>query len=210
LSDDKRHDFGHAERVTRNAMWILDTLKIGESVDRNLLQAACYLHDVVVMKRDSRNYFSRFVSHFFEKNLNKKYLGKVLADFDLPWEEDQIIAEAIINHPNSIPFLVLNKEKDIYSKILQDADKLEATGAISIMRTFSSTGLMQRPFYHPEDPFCKNREPDSHNFAIDLFYTRLLKVEALMHTKMGRKIAKRRTIFLKVFLDELKKELEGK
>ena len=125
LSDDKRHDFGHAERVTRNAMWILDTLKIGESVDRNLLQAACYLHDVVVMKRDSRNYFSRFVSHFFEKNLNKKYLGKVLADFDLPWEEDQIIAEAIINHPNSIPFLVLNKEKDIYSKILQDADSLD-------------------------------------------------------------------------------------
>ena len=96
------------------------------------------------------------------------------------------------------------------SKILQDADKLEATGAISIMRTYSSTGQMKRPFYNSEDPFCENREPNASHFALDLFYERLLKVTDRMHTKTARKIAKRRTDFLKEFLNEFKLELEGK
>ncbi|MBI5076994.1 hypothetical protein HZB94_01250 [Candidatus Falkowbacteria bacterium] len=96
------------------------------------------------------------------------------------------------------------------SKILQDADGLEATGAISIMRTYSSTGQMKRPFYNFENPFCENREPNATQFALDLFYERLLKVADRMHTKTAKKIAKRRTDFLKKFLNEFKLELEGK
>lgn len=78
------------------------------------------------------------------------------------------------------------------------------------MRTFSSTGSMKRVFYHSEDPFCRERPPDDLKFALDLFYTRLLKVEERMHTMAAKKIAKRRTAFLKEFLEELKIELEGK
>ena len=96
------------------------------------------------------------------------------------------------------------------SKILQDADGLEATGAISIMRTYASTGQMKRPFYHAEDPFCEHREPDASQFALDLFYVRLLKVAERMHTQTAKNIAKRRTDFLIQFLDEFKLELEGK
>jgi|TARA_Y100000310_G_scaffold82857_1_gene79477 hypothetical protein len=90
-----------------------------------------------------------------------------------------------------------------------DADSLEATGAISIMRTYSSTGQMKRPFYNSEDPFCENRKPDSLNFALDLFYDKLLKVTDKMHTKTSKSISKRRTDFLIDFLKELKLEWKG-
>lgn len=96
------------------------------------------------------------------------------------------------------------------AKILQDADGLEATGAISIMRTFSSTGSMKRLFYHPTDPFCRKRQPDDLRYALDLFYTRLLQVKGRMNTETAKEIAERRTLFLKQFLDELRLELEGK
>jgi len=78
------------------------------------------------------------------------------------------------------------------------------------MRTYSSTGQMKRPFYNKTDPFCENREPDPHQFALDLFYDRLLKVTERMNTKTAKLIAKRRTNFLLDFLNEFKTELEGK
>ncbi|MFH0999512.1 MAG: hypothetical protein V1783_01605 [Bacteroidota bacterium] len=93
------------------------------------------------------------------------------------------------------------------ANIIQDADKLEATGAIAIMRTFSSSGSMNRKFYNQKDPFCENRKLDDMKYAVDLFYTRLLKVHNLMYTKTAKRIAKLRTVFLKAFLKELKIEL---
>lgn len=100
--------------------------------------------------------------------------------------------------------------ESIEAKILQDADGLEATGAISIMRTFSSTGQMGRQFYEPSDPFCEKRTPEDLKYGLDLFYTRLLVVESRMHTKTAKEIAGRRTRFSMAFLDELKAELEGR
>ncbi len=124
-SKDKQHDFGHAERVAKNALWITNILKIGDGFDKNLLQAACYLHDIVLTKRNSRNYFSQFYNHIFEKTLNKKYIRQIIEYFDLPPEEDQILATSIVNHPYSIPYRILNRQRDLYSKTLQDADSLD-------------------------------------------------------------------------------------
>ncbi len=133
-SKDKQHSFGHAERVAKNALWITDILKVGDGFDKNLLQAACYLHDIVITKRNSRNYFSQFYSHIFEKLLNKKYIRQTLEYFDLPPEEEQILAVSIVNHPYSIPYRVLNKQRDLYSKVLQDADSLDS---VSLRREHS-------------------------------------------------------------------------
>ena len=66
---------------------------------------------------------------------------------------------------------------------------------------------MKNPFYHPIDPFCKNRNPDAHAYALDLFFVRLLKIVERMHTKTAKIIAKRRTKFLQDFLKEFKLEL---
>ncbi|MFP4016160.1 MAG: HD domain-containing protein [Halanaerobiales bacterium] len=93
------------------------------------------------------------------------------------------------------------------AKILQDADRLEATGIISIMRTYSSAGQMNTKFYHPEDPFCENREPEREKYALDLFYTRLLLVGEQMHTDTAGKIAEKRTESLRRFLQNFSREL---
>ena len=195
-SHDPSHDFEHALRC----LTLAEKITKDEKADLDIIIPAALFHDVVnYPKNDPKAKYASDESAEFAKKILKN-----IKDYPKNRIDKVFIAIKQCSFSKGIIPDILE------AKILQDADKLEATGAISIMRTFSSTGLMQRPFYHTEDPFCKNREPDSHNFAIDLFYTRLLKVEALMHTKMGRKIAKRRTIFLKVFLDELKKELEGK
>ena len=89
------------------------------------MQAAGYLHDILLAKRKSKNYFSQLYSHIFEKALNKKQIRQVLEQFNLSAEEKEILATAIINHPYSIPYRRLNKQKDLYSKILQDADSLD-------------------------------------------------------------------------------------
>ncbi len=129
---DKYHDFDHIERVVKNALGITDRLKFSEGFDKNLLLAACYLHDIVITKRNNSNFLKKFYNHIFEKLLNKKYIRKILKNFSLPLNEEQILALTIINHPHSIPYHSLNRHNDLYSKILQDADSLDY---ISLERT---------------------------------------------------------------------------
>lgn len=195
-NNDVSHDFEHASRVLLNA----EIIAKEENGDFDIIVPAALFHDLVV----------------YPKNHPNKHKSQ---------EESAEAAEKILNEINNFPKDKIEKVKIcilecsfskgitpklLESKILQDADRLEATGAIAIMRTFSSTGQMKRPFYNPEDSFCKNRKPNSLHFALDLFYERLLKVADRMNTKTARKIAKRRTLFLKEFLNELKLELEGK
>jgi uncharacterized protein len=100
------------------------------------------------------------------------------------------------------------KPSSLESEILQDADRLEATGAISLMRTFSSGGGMNTPLYNPHDPFCKTgKNPSDRSYSLDLLYKRLYKVRDGMYTKTAKTIAKRRHKFLEAFEAELKIEL---
>jgi uncharacterized protein len=93
------------------------------------------------------------------------------------------------------------------AKILQDADRLEATGAIAIMRTFSSGGQMNRPLYPAEDPLM-TKGSVAFRSSLDLFPERLLKVGSGMHTKTAMDLARHRTRFLEDFLKELELELK--
>ena len=194
-NDDVTHDFQHAFRVLSNAEQIVET----EGGDLDVITPAALFHDLVVYPKDH-------------------------PDKDKSQEESAEGAERILSNLDNYPEEKIDKVKTcimecsfsknldpsfLESAILQDADGLEATGAISIMRTYSSTGQMERPFYNPEDPFCENRKPDAKKFALDLFYERLLKVSERMHTSKAKRIADRRTEFLREFLDEFKLELEG-
>jgi uncharacterized protein len=193
---DVSHDFEHALRVLSNA----EKISKKEGGDFDIIVPAALFHDLVV----------------YPKNHPDKHKSQ---------EESAEAAEKILNTFGNFPKEKIEKVKTcilecsfskgiipklLESKILQDADGLEATGAISIMRTYSSTGQMKRPFYSSKDPFCENREPNASHFALDLFYERLLKVTDRMHTKTAKKIAKRRTDFLITFLKEFKLELEEK
>jgi uncharacterized protein len=191
-ASDSAHDFQHVMRVYKNAKKICKK----ENVNEKLVLSAVLLHDIVSYKKsDKRSKLSSMESAIESKKILKKY------NFSL--EEIQIISDAIRDHSfsrNKIP-------TTIEGKILQDADRLDALGAIGIARVFTVGGFEKRSFYSVQDPFCKNRLPDDKIWTLDHFYRKLLKLESLMNTKSGRIEAKKRTKVLKDFLIQLKKEI---
>ena len=192
ISNDSAHDFDHIMRVYKNAQKICKN----EKVNPKLVLCAVLLHDIISYpKSDKRSKLSSIKSAEASTKILKKY--------DFTEDEIQIISEAIRDHS----FSQNKTPKTIEGKILQDADRLDAIGAIGIARVFAVAGSENRSFYSPEDPFCKKRSPDDQKWTLDHFYKKLLLLESLMNTKSGKSEAKRRTIVLKNFLSELKKEL---
>jgi uncharacterized protein len=93
------------------------------------------------------------------------------------------------------------------AKVLQDADRLDAMGAIGIARVFLTGGALGRDLYNPEDPFCREREPDDGRWNLDHFYRKLLKLEEGMHTETGKRLAQRRGTVLRRYLADLEEEI---
>ncbi len=193
IINDSAHDFDHIMRVFKNAQKICKK----ENACEKLVLSAVLLHDVVSYpKSDKRTKSSSIKSAEKSK--------KILKKFNFTKEEIQIISDAIRDHSfsrNTIP-------ATLEGKILQDADRLDAIGAIGIARVFAVSGSEKRSFYNIKDPFCKNRTPNDKIWALDHFYRKLLKLESLMNTKSGKIEAKKRTKVLKDFLNELKKEIQ--
>ena len=90
---------------------------------------------------------------------------------------------------------------------MQDADRLDAIGAVGIARAFCVSGVKNRPFYNPNNPFAKKRTLNDKKWALDHFFKKLLLLENQMNTKFGKIEARRRTIILKKFIDNLKLEI---
>jgi len=192
ISNDSAHDFDHIMRVYKNAQKICKN----EKVNPKLVLCAVLLHDIISFpKSDKRSKLSSIKSAEASKKILKKY--------NFTRDEIQIISEAIRDHS----FSQKKIPKTIEGKILQDADRLDAIGAIGIARVFAVAGSEKRSFYNPEDPFCKKRSSDDQKWTLDHFYKKLLLLESLMNTKSGKSEAKRRTMVLKNFLSDLKKEL---
>jgi len=193
MINDPAHDFDHIMRVFKNAQKICKK----ENAHEKLVLSAVLLHDIVSYpKFDKRSKLSSIKSAEKSK--------KILKKFNFTKEEIQTISDTIRDHSfsrNKIP-------ATIEGKILQDADRLDAIGAIGIARVFAVSGSEKRPFYNVKDPFCKNRVPNDEIWALDHFYRKLFKLESLMNTKSGKIEAKKRTKVLKDFLNELKKEIQ--
>ena len=191
--DDPSHDFQHILRVTNLAQRIAEF----EKADLEIVVPAALFHDSVVYKKNS-------LESKNETEESALYALEQLNNIDeYPKEKIERVQTCI----RQCSFLKGITPNLIESKILQDADRLEATGAVSIMRTFASCGQMNIQFYDPDDPFCK-KGTIPFKSGIDLFYNRLLLVEDRMHTAIAKKIAKRRSEFLGQFLKELEFELQ--
>ena len=192
MDNDPAHDFDHIMRVYTNAKKIVKE----EKADEKLVLCAALLHDIVSYpKSDKRSKMSSTESAKKSKIILKQY--------DFTNDEILVISDAIRDHSfsqNKIP-------ESIVGKILQDADRLDAIGAIGIARVFATGGSLKRPFYNIDDPFCKTRTPDDKTWTVDHFYKKLLKLESLMNTKSGKIEAKKRTKVLKEFLNQLQQEI---
>jgi uncharacterized protein len=190
--NDPAHDFEHVIRVCGNARMICSK----EKANKRLVLYAALLHDIVSFpKKDVRSKTSSTKSSIEAK--------KILEKFSFQNDEIKIITDAISSHS----FSKNKKPKTIEGKILQDADRLDALGAIGIARTFAVGGSENRPFYNKMDPFCSKRNPNDKTWTLDHFYKKLLLLEDKMNTNSGKKEAKRRTKIIKNFLLEIKKEI---
>ena len=192
MENDSAHDFEHIKRVYNNAK----KLAIKEKANTKLVLSAVLLHDIVSYpKSDSRSKTSSVKSSQDAK--------KILKNYPFTNDEIKIITDAIKDHS----FSRKKTPKTLVGKILQDADRLDAIGAVGIARVFAVGGAEHRPFYNIEDPFCSKREPNDTKWTLDHFFRKLLLLEDLMSTKSAKIEAKRRTKILTNYLSELKKEI---
>jgi uncharacterized protein len=93
------------------------------------------------------------------------------------------------------------------AKVVQDADRLEALGAVGIARTLITGGANGTPFYNPSEPFPVTRLADDRTSIIDHFFTKLLTLAETMQTAAGRAAAQQRAQFLKDYLTHLGNEI---
>ena len=192
IENDSAHDFEHMMRVYKNAQKLCKKEKVTEK----LVLCAVLLHDIVSYpKSDKRSKNSSIDSAKKAKIILKRY--------NFTENEIIIISDAIRDHS----FSQKKTPKTIEGKILQDADRLDALGAIGIARVFATGGSLKRPFYNIDDPFCKKRNVDDKTWTLDHFFQKLLKLEFLMNTKSGKIEAKKRTRILKEYLKQLKNEI---
>jgi len=191
-NNDPAHDFEHVLRVYANA----EKICMKEKVEKKLVLTSALLHDIVSFpKTNKRSKTSSTKSAIKAK--------KILQKLNYSSYEIKIIADAIESHS----FSKNKKPTTIEGKILQDADRLDALGAIGISRTFAVAGAENRSFYNTNDPFCSSRKADDQVWAVDHFFKKLLLLEAKMNTKSAKIEAKRRTKIIKKFLNDLKREI---
>lgn len=189
---DSAHDISHTERVVSNALLLVKK----EKCDEEVVIAAAWLHDCVIVPKDhpDRNNASKLAAEKATSYLKSIQFSK---------KRIPEVAHAIEAHSFSAGI----KPKTTEAKIVQDADRLDALGAIGIARCFIVGGQMNRSLYHPEDPFSTQREPDDSEWTVDHFYTKLFKLPELMNLESSKTEAKRRVDFMKQFLMRMDQEI---
>ena len=117
-----QHDFGHLERLEKNALEILAKLDVNKrkKVRKNTLLIACYLHDLTYTVK-----LPAWYAYLFEGLIAKKLATKLLSDLGVGRWDTRRIAKAVASHPHSFPFRRLHRTGSLYTQILQDADTLD-------------------------------------------------------------------------------------
>lgn len=191
---DASHDVHHARRVRKNALKIADLEGSGDAV---ILTAAAYLHDLINLPKNAANRSQA-------SRMSARAAEPILANLGFSESEIAAIQHAIEAHSFSAGIT----PETIEARILQDADRLEALGALGVARTFHVAGSLGSGLFHGDDPFARNRELDDGAFAVDHFWTKLLGLADTMQTEGGRNIAARRTEYLSLFLHQLASEID--
>ena len=188
---DPTHDTAHALRV---ADW---TLRLGgEEVDAREAIAAALLHDAVNPPKDSPER-SLASTHSAELALTR------LGALGFAPDAAERVADAIRDHSFSrgaVPATALGRA-------LQDADRLEALGAIGLLRCITTGVRLGGEWFHADDPWAEARVLDDTRWSVDHFFAKLLQLPATMRTAAGRAEAERRAAFLRAFLEQLGGEL---
>jgi uncharacterized protein len=190
---DGSHDLTHIQRVWRNAQAIAAT---EPAADTELLLAAVILHDCVTVEKDSplRSQASR---------LSAERARELVAPLGWMGERVDALAHAIATHSFSAGL----RPETLEARIMQDADRLDAIGAIGIARCFYVGGRLRSGLYSPEDPAAERRPLDDKRFALDHFKAKLFQVADGFLTPAGQAMAAERAQLMRGFVDALLGEI---
>ncbi|MDE0967512.1 MAG: HD domain-containing protein [Flavobacteriaceae bacterium] len=192
------HDWFHTLRVYNNARLIAKS----ESVDLYIVALGALLHDIA----DSK-------FHNGDDTVGPRVARKFLLQHNV----DSFVINSVIDIINNISFNksleTNNKPNSIELDVVQDADRLDAIGAIGIARCFNYGGFKNRKLFDPSiKPNLKMSKKEYKNSkapTINHFYEKLLLLSDKMNTKTGKKIAKERHQFMTEYLDQFHAEWEG-
>ncbi len=191
------HDWFHIERVYKNAILISKD----EDVNVFIVQLSALLHDIA----DSKFH-----------NGDESVGPKVAREFLFSLNIESNLVEHVINIIENISFKGGNEIQNFKSPeldVVQDADRLDAIGAIGIARTFNYGGFRNRALYDPQiKPNLKMTKEEykaSNDPTINHFYEKLLLLKDKMNTESGKRIAKKRHEFMEVYLEQFYAEWDG-
>lgn len=195
-TDDAAHDISHFRRVWMTAKKILEN----EDADPLVVLTACYFHDIVSLPKNDPE---RSHSSHMAAQKTRQILSHDFPDF--PPERYDAVAHAIEAHSFSAGIAPQTRE----AKIVQDADRLEALGAIGLARVFAVSGALGVALFDAQDPFAESRALDDRAYALDHFQTKLLRLPETMQTAVGRELARHNADYLIQFMAKLSAELQG-
>lgn len=191
------HDWFHIERVWATAKLIAQS----ENVDTEIVELGALLHDIA----DSK-------FHDGDENIGPK---KAL-DFLITQEIDTLIIDHVILIIENISFKGGHQQQSFYSAelaVVQDADRLDAIGAIGIARTFNYGGFKNRTMYNPEIQPDMNMSKETYKAStaptINHFYEKLLLLKDKMNTNAGKELAEQRHQFMETYLEQFYDEWKG-
>lgn len=194
------HDFSHTIRVYKNAKHIMEIESMTKLVNSGVVLLSALFHDVDDYKISPK-------THQNKDNTRKFLVANHVSNEDI----NKIIAviESVSFSDNGT-----KSPSTIEGKIVQDADRLDAIGAIGIARTFAYGGSHNRVMYDPEikpkPNMSKEEYKNSISPTINHFYEKLLLLKDLMNTDTAKTLAEHRTEFMQRFLDEFFDEWDGK
>jgi uncharacterized protein len=192
------HDWFHIERVYKTACTINEI----EQGDEMIVKLATLLHDIADSKFNGG-----------DEEIGPQIAGDFLTTLGLP-RETIIHVQQIIKNLSYKASLGTVEFQSKELNIVQDADRLDAIGAIGIARAFTYGGFKNRVLYNPETPPALNMTKEAYKSSegptINHFYEKLLLLKDLMKTEAGRSIAQKRHEFMLAYLEEFYQEWEGK
>ncbi|CAA0208214.1 phosphohydrolase [Klebsiella oxytoca] len=193
---DAAHDISHFRRVWATAQRLAEE----SDADRLVILTACYFHDIVSL---AKNHPERSRSSAMAA---EQTLTILQSDFPaFPPERYAAVLHAIEAHSFSAGMAPRSEE----AKIVQDADRLEALGAIGLARVFAVSGALNNILFDADDPFADRRELDDKKYALDHFQCKLLRLPETMQTEKGRAMALHNARFLVQYMAKLSAELRG-
>lgn len=192
------HDWWHIYRVWQNAK----TIGKKEKANMFIVEMGALLHDIADYK-----------FHGGDEKIGGKVAREYLKKLSIP-EKDINNIVYIIDNISFKGALVKEKMKSLEGRVVQDADRLDALGAIGIARVFATGAKLNRPIYDPNvkpimhKNFKQYSKKNGH--SINHFYEKLLLLKNRMNTKTGKKIAANRHIYMEKYLTRFYKEWEAK